>query len=96
MMEQANLVSWHACFSSLRFWQYFFMNAFGTYLYSAFFNHFDKAGHGTTSTLIRMATCPIAAVMYELLGFRITHSMLMILNIVIASIGLSIDLEVDT
>lgn len=87
------MVSWYACFFSIKFWQYFFMNAFATYLYAMFFQQYDKAGHGVTSTWIRVATCPIAAVLYDLLGFRVVHTMLMLLNISIGIVGLTTSLE---
>lgn len=93
MKSEANMVSWHACFYSVRFWQYFLMNALGCYMYFAFFSLFDKAGHGTTSTYYRMLTCPVIAVLYEVLGFRIVHSLLMFLNIAIGVLGLTKDFD---
>lgn len=82
--QEANLSHWYACVYSQRFWQYFFMNFFGTFVYYTFYSEYADIGKGQASRIVKVVSCPIIGYCFARFGYKPGFLGLMVLNCAIA------------
>lgn len=88
----ANLKDWYGFVYSTRFWQYFSMNSFATFMKCVFYRDIGRAGLDWRSNVISSASVIVFGLLFARLGFKWPFGIIMGANIIIGVFSIVIEL----